>query len=33
MTINYERIGLCAKGIVSDGSIKEITGKVRMADD
>ncbi|WP_152592755.1 zinc-binding dehydrogenase [Nostoc sphaeroides] len=29
LTIIYERIGLWARGIVSDRSIKEITGKVR----
>jgi hypothetical protein len=29
MKMNYERIGLWARDIVSDRSIKEITGKVR----
>jgi hypothetical protein len=29
MTMNYERIELLARGMVSDRSIKEITGKVR----
>jgi hypothetical protein len=30
MTMNHERIRLLARGIVSDRSIKEITGKVRL---
>ena len=30
MTINHERIRLLARGIVSDRSIKEITGKVSI---
>jgi integrase/recombinase XerD len=33
MTMSYERIGLWARGIVSDRSIKEITGKVRVIED
>ncbi len=31
--MSYERIGLWARGIVSDRSIKEITGKVRVIED
>ena len=33
LTINYERIGLWAGGIVSDRSIKEITAKVSLKSD